>query len=160
MPNIPIFKFRKGFGFPIDAQTAGNELERIRVTHGGVLTPETVVDEATSRHSPIHDCFTWDDTIAAYKQRIQEARVLIGAVEVTYHQAEKRQYHNVTVEYAAPEPTSAQVYVDIHSALDEQFQPENTAKAKQYLETFIKKFDIYPYLTDKVIAVQGIINNW
>lgn len=158
MPEV--FKFRKGYGFPVEAQIVGDELERIRIAHGGTLTPETVVNEATNQENPIHICFTWDDTLAARKQRLQEARILIGAVEVTYHQAEKRQYHNVTVEYEAPEPTSEKVYVDIHSALDDEFQPENTLKAKQHLEQFIKKFDIFPYLTDKVNAVQNILNNW
>lgn len=44
---------------------------------GGLITPEQVVEAARDPKSPIHDRFTWDDTEAARKYRLEEARALI-----------------------------------------------------------------------------------
>jgi hypothetical protein len=59
------------------------ELKRIAVKHKGVLSPEVVVEEAKEKSSPLHACFTWDDSTAAQEYRLWEARRLI-AVSVEY----------------------------------------------------------------------------
>lgn len=48
----------------------------------GKLTPESVVEEATDSASPLHSAFTWDDTEAARKHRLNEARALIRSVRI------------------------------------------------------------------------------
>lgn len=51
-----------------------------------VLRPDDVVTAAQPEDSPLHAYFTWDDTEAAKKWRLEEARALIRSVriEVTY----------------------------------------------------------------------------
>lgn len=58
-------------------------LERIRLNHDGVLTPDDVVKDARRDSSPLHDQFEWDDTVAAGKYRIEQARELIRTVTFT-----------------------------------------------------------------------------
>lgn len=53
------------------------ELKRIAKENGGLLQPETVVDEARDESSPLHSRFTWDNTEAAHRYRIWQARQLI-----------------------------------------------------------------------------------
>ena len=53
------------------------ELERIRITNGGFLTPEAVVSAAKDEDNPLHPYFTWDDTEAAHRWRLEQARKLI-----------------------------------------------------------------------------------
>lgn len=53
------------------------ELDRIASTHGGILQPETIVEEARRPSSPLHSKFTWEDTAAAHLWRLEEARKLI-----------------------------------------------------------------------------------
>ena len=53
------------------------ELERVRISNGGFLTPEAVVNSARDENSPLHPFFDWDDTEAARKWRIVQARRLI-----------------------------------------------------------------------------------
>lgn len=48
----------------------------------GRLTPELVVAEAAIPNHPLHGYFTWDDSEAARKWRIAEARELIRTVRV------------------------------------------------------------------------------
>lgn len=56
------------------------ELDRIARKNGGILKPESVVEEARSSRSPLHSKFTWDDTIAAHEHRLYQARHLIRVV--------------------------------------------------------------------------------
>lgn len=54
-----------------------NELLRIAAKYGGIVKPEIVVQEAADEDSPLHDCFCWDDTEAAHKYRVWQARQLL-----------------------------------------------------------------------------------
>jgi len=60
-----------------------SELLRIR-DEAGALTPALVVAAATPEGHPLHNRFTWDDTIAGHKYRIIEARELIRVVREQY----------------------------------------------------------------------------
>lgn len=65
------------------AQSVGEELERIR-QQKGELSPKTVVEQARSLTSPLHDYFEWNDQKAAESHRRHQARQLITAVRVVY----------------------------------------------------------------------------
>lgn len=66
------------------------ELERIRINAGGFLRPADVVKAARDPNSPLHGRFTWDDTEAAHRYRLAEARALIRvAVIVSEETSEK-----------------------------------------------------------------------
>ena len=60
------------------------ELERLRKQHSGRLRPQWVVQAAEPKTSPLHSCFEWQDTEAAAKWRLHQARQLILRVTVTY----------------------------------------------------------------------------
>lgn len=86
---------------PVDAQTAGNELQRI-YERDGVIEPETVVEESKSPSAPLHSCFEWNDAKAAHKYRITQAQGIIRAivaVDETEKQPETRAFVSVQSEY-------------------------------------------------------------
>ena len=85
---------------PVDAQTAGNELQRI-YERDGVIEPETVVEESENPSAPLHSCFEWDDEKAAHKYRITQAQNIIRAIVVADEakQPETRAFVNVQREY-------------------------------------------------------------
>lgn len=59
------------------------ELETIR--NGGNLTAESVLEWAEAhRNSKLHGLFTWDDTEAARRWRLEEARSIVMSVECVY----------------------------------------------------------------------------
>lgn len=70
-------KWREGFGFykDVDAQKVAEEIKSI----GEYATPKEIVDKARSENTELHKCFEWNDTIAAEKYRLQQAR------DVVYH---------------------------------------------------------------------------
>jgi hypothetical protein len=60
-------------------------LQELRVLHQkgkGALTPEAVLSKATSAKSALHSYFTWDDTEAAQRYRLEQARGVIRSVRV------------------------------------------------------------------------------
>ena len=85
---------------PVDAQTAGNELQRI-YERDGVIEPETVVAESKTPSAPLHSCFEWDDEKAAHKYRITQAQTIIRSIVVVDEakQPETRAFVNVQREY-------------------------------------------------------------
>lgn len=76
-----IFQFRHGNTYRgLDAETVGNELERIRRANDGKLPTAEIVRWAAEADSPIHKAFTWDTERAAAAYRLDEARDLVRAV--------------------------------------------------------------------------------
>lgn len=65
----------------IPAQTAGEELDRIR-RRDGHIAPRVVVDEARPEDAPLHPAFEWRDEVAAENWREHEARQLVRQVRV------------------------------------------------------------------------------
>ena len=62
--------------YPVDAQVAGEELERICESHGA-LTPEIVLNESREQAAVLHNCFEWDDIVAAESWRREQAGQII-----------------------------------------------------------------------------------
>lgn len=68
----------------VNSQVAENEFARLmQQDTNGLLRPEAVVETASNPNHPWHDRFTWDDTAAAEKYRLQEAVTLIRSYNVT-----------------------------------------------------------------------------
>jgi hypothetical protein len=66
----------------VPAQLVGDTLEATR-KENGVAAPKALVDAARPIDSPLHGLpFTWDDSEAAEKQRLQEARGIIRALVI------------------------------------------------------------------------------
>jgi len=65
------------------------ELQRLTLANGGLLTPAAVVTAARDLESPLHESFEWDDSEAAERYRLWQARQLIGVV-VKYEMVGKK----------------------------------------------------------------------
>jgi hypothetical protein len=65
------------------------ELRRLEKSNG-VLIPDELVEEARNPASPLHGEFEWNDTAAAHRFRVLQARTLIKSVrmEVVIEQVE------------------------------------------------------------------------
>lgn len=93
-------------------------LAAIGQLHGGLITPEAVVQDATDPDSPLHDQFEWDDSIAAAKHRLWQARCVISSVTVKYEVESKvistpRYVHD-------PKLGGTQGYIEVASARSEK----------------------------------------
>lgn len=63
----------------------------------GKITPQDVVEEAQDFNSPIHDYFEWDDSEAAEKYRLWQARQLIASVKVEWMGKQTDAYYTARV---------------------------------------------------------------
>lgn len=76
------YAWKPGSRVRLDPEKAGRELEDIRRKEGGSLTQEAVVERARSANSVLHDHFTWDDSEAAEKWRLNEAGEIIRSIVI------------------------------------------------------------------------------
>lgn len=98
------FKAARGASFgDKDAAKYGKFLERKAGLGKRPVPSEKIVELGEPENSPIHEQFTWDDSVAAHQHRLEEARHLVNhLVYVTGYDDEgkeetARAFHNVIV---------------------------------------------------------------
>ena len=77
------WSYRAGYSAPVPASVVGPELERIASAEGveiANLKPSIVVEHASDPKSPLYPCFESDDSSAAHKWRVSQARRLIAGL--------------------------------------------------------------------------------
>lgn len=75
-----VLKFKKAACIRGDHDAMLRELVELVERKNGMLRPQDVLEVARNPDSALHQHFTWDDTEAAHKRRLDEARALIRAV--------------------------------------------------------------------------------
>lgn len=79
-----IIKWSVNGVFKADANKCYEEIHEI----GDEVKPEQVLNKARDETSELHKCFDWDDTIAAEKYRLHQARLVINHLIVVTHETE------------------------------------------------------------------------
>lgn len=74
--------------YPVSAQTAGEELERIYAEKCS-MTASVIVDESRPEEAPLHPCFEWNDPVAAERWREHQARGIVNCIVVKSENAVK-----------------------------------------------------------------------
>jgi len=135
------FKFiNPGLWKGVSADDAAAELTRIREKHNGELKPEYVVEESKAEDSVLHNCFQWDDTIAAQMWRKEQASSLIRNIMcVIVHEnveTEIRAFVNVTMGSSV-----GRAYTPVTEAIvDDAAYKDLLTQAKEEMESFLKKY--------------------
>jgi hypothetical protein len=75
------FAYRGNRAFPVPAEIAGQEVQRL-INRDGACQPSSLVEENRNPDAPLHKVFQWDDDLAAHEHRLNQARRLIGAIRV------------------------------------------------------------------------------
>ena len=123
MPQAKEYRARKGARFnDRDAEIIGLEFDRL----GTDCTADDVVAAAKGRSSPLHPYFVWDDTEAARKYRLEQARYYLRCVEIVIvregTETQTRAWHHVSI-VRDSKPARAYVHtleIGSDSALSEQ----------------------------------------
>lgn len=150
--------WRDGTRTKVDPGAAYAEFERIRETNDGRLTPEEIVKRAKSRRNPLHGHFTWDDSEAAHKYRLNEAQYLIRHLVYTpaetNHQV--RQYSLVQAPKSAPAPR--RYYTDTEQAMsDPEFRKQILDNAMADLKRFRAKYGALAELAGVVGEIDSML---
>lgn len=111
-----VYEWRTPMFGDLSAQIVGEYLERLRSKEK--LTPRAVVSAARAKSSPIHNAFEWNDSKAAEKYRLTQARTLIGSVEVVVEtSAAKPQQVRAFVHVTCRTEDDGAEYVPVQSAM-------------------------------------------
>ena len=137
MKEMKIFSW-KGTAHYADAQKIGEELEEVERL--GTLEASHVVEYA-QRHkdSELYKCFDWDDTEAAKKWRLCQARNIICSISLEIKE-EPKQTQRVYVSIKDKD-TDARTFKNINEVLknDEEYQ-QLVDKASKELENCKNKY--------------------
>ena len=110
--------------FKADAQTVSEEILGI----GDNVKPDEIVKYAREHtDSELHKCFTWDDSAAAVKWRIHEARSIVGNLVIAKEQE------------GESEPTYIRIF---HKTEETNYQP---------ISLYVKDMDKYKMLLDEAM---------
>lgn len=135
-----IYRWKSGSHAPkIDAQVAGEELERIRVRNNGRLDNGDVVREARDKASPIHSAFEWNDKKAAEAYRLDQAGDLIRSIDVVMTEPDgpKKQLRA----FVSVKRDEDRSYTSIgHAMSDEELRAQVVAQAWAELDAWRKRY--------------------
>ena len=143
-----VYKWKIPGLIPVEAQDAGEELDRI-YRKNGQLSPQSVVEESRPITAPLHPCFEWDDTVAAEKYRQGQAQEIIRQIVVAPESGETqpaavRAFINISHEYhpidvVVQRPDMAEVMM--RDALAELKAFQNKYEALSSLQPFFKAIE-------------------
>ncbi len=132
-----VYTWKSACHATMDAQVAGEELERIRVRQNGRLDAKDVVEASRSEDAPLHGAFEWNDATAADAYRVDQARYLIRSIDVVIQQAEETKAVRAFVSVKRDEDRS---YTSLaHAMSDSQLRAQVVADALAELAAWRKR---------------------
>jgi len=133
-----VYQWKFAMGIP--AQMAGEELERIEEEHGRV-TPELVLEESRDEGSTLHNCFEWNDSVAAEKYRLRQAKCIISNLTVIVDEKKQSAPVRAFVNIEKEAPAKKGKFVNIVTAMnDENSRQIVLDRALSELKEFRKKY--------------------
>jgi hypothetical protein len=149
-------------------KAAAAEINRLAKAGGGRITPEALVQAAADENSPLHGYFEWNDTDAAAKYRLMQARTLIRSCSVIV----KIESRKVPIPMYIRDPdmdSQAQGYVETarirtdadaaHEALTREFsRAASMIHRARRLAAFFDMADEFDELAERLTAIKTRID--
>lgn len=131
--------------YKADAQKVADEIGE------GKVTPQEVLEKAKDENSELHKCFEWDDTVAAEKYRLGQARAIIVNLIFTPKTKEEEPVRcfQITRERCTYQP-SKQFLVQ-----EDEYQ-SLLKRAKSELEAFKRRYHTLSELEQVFEAMESI----
>jgi hypothetical protein len=132
------------------------ELTRIASEHDGLLMPADIVKAARVKSSPLHSRFEWDDTAAAERYRLWQARQLID-VTVEYIGTGRDAVMSRVFVSLTTDRSAGGGYRAIHAVLANTEHRERLLEdAKIEMNRFRKKYSELKELADVFAAMDRV----
>lgn len=132
-----IYQWKERAIVNVDAQKAGEELERLRIRQNGRLTQDDVVRVAKDASNPLHGAFEWNDKKAAHAHRLEQASYLIRNITVQVSDKPDAQPIRAFVNVKRDEDQS---YTSVHHAMsDAELRAQVVASAWAELTAWRKR---------------------
>lgn len=134
------------------------ELETVRRKSGGSLTAAAVVLYAKNTKSALHDQFDWNDTTAAQKHRLRQAKQLIQRVVVKIEGSDlapTRAFVSVRMDEDAPLSFTR---IDV-AMRDKRMRDQLLDDAREDLLRFRKRYSELQELADLFKVIDNIVGS-
>lgn len=128
--------------YKADAQRVADEIGNDKIT------PQKMVEKARNEQSELHKCFEWNDTVAAEKYRLQQAKIVLSMLVFKPKTEEEQpvRIFSLTTEKSVYQPTKQfLVQADEYQDL--------LKRALAELETFKRKYSTLSELEEVFKAI-------
>ena len=142
--------------YPVNAQKAGMELEKIAQKRGS-LKPAYVVEESTNKKAVLHKCFEWDNDKAADKYRQRQAQDLIrNIVTVKIGKVETTGPIRAFVSFKQDNE-----FVSVATVINTpKFRETMLETAMKELEAFLRKYNSLEFLAELMPNIEKSIQEY
>lgn len=141
-------KYSWRYGHGVSAEEAGKVMEKIE-ERDGVVTKESFLEESRPESSPTHNCFEWDDSVAAEAYRLEQARHCINDLQVTLISDDDKVDSTAFVNVIAPKKENAE-----YKSIDVALEDEDHRKA--VVENALAELSALKRKYNHLIELQGI----
>jgi hypothetical protein len=135
-----IYQFKSADFSPkgLDPQLAGERIAELR--ERGHSTPNDIVEDARADTSVLHVAFTWDDTEAARKHRLTEARHLIQSIVVVREDVPERPQAPAFVSVVVRETEERAYVTTVEAYSDEDYRSQMLAEALSSVSAWRRRY--------------------
>lgn len=148
-----VYQWKVSGIIPVDAQVAGEELDRI-YQENGKLEPSKIVEESRLETAPLHKCFEWNDEVAAEKYRENQAQTIIRMITTVVETDNKKPVE--VRAFVSTENDYEPITVVLNS---EDKKMALLDDAKRELKMFINKYETLSELCGIISAIQSFLDN-
>lgn len=155
------YKWAVGSRFKVNAQAAGEEIDRLRGENGGSVSAPIVVAAASDEASVLHNAFEWNDEKAANEHRLAQARSLLRSVVVVVEDDERMTTHEVRA-FVKYEPTdkpagAKNVYTHVKTAMETpEIREQLVERAWEELTSWRLRYEKLREFSDIFAAIDDV----
>ena len=147
------YSWKNSHGVP--AEVAGKVMEQIEEKHGEV-TKELFLEASRPEDSPTHNCFEWDDSVAAEKYRLNQAYHVILDLEITIAEDTSGSLSPAYVNVIQKTSKESAKYRSLEVAMsDDELRANVIANALREFEQTKQKYSHLVELTDIFKAIES-----
>lgn len=138
--------------------------EIIEIDKSVGLTAENLLNRAKDKKSLLHDFFDWDNSSAAEKWRLHEARHVVNEIKIIVDQKSLYNYENVKVTILSPETGELiqerqyKSHVDIMNS--EDFRKQMITTALNHITYWEDKYKHYKELQPIFNSIHKVKTKW
>lgn len=145
--------------YPVSAQVAGEELEKIRERNGYVEAAD-LLEASRAENAPLHSCFEWDDDKAAENYRLYQAKDIIRNIVVKVEKADGGEPSAVRAFVSVTVDKTAAQYQPINIALDNpDYRQIVLMNALTKLEEFRRTYKDFQELSEVFKAIDNFADS-
>lgn len=142
--------------YSVDPNDVGKLFEDIEKKHGK-LTRELVLDDARDESSIIHECFEWDDSVAAEQYRLTQATSLITNLDIEVESDDRKPV--VCRAYVNTSTSHKGSFVNINHAFQSQETKDLVMqRAIKELQAFERKYHDLKIFSNLFEEIENLIS--